>query len=84
MTWCDRCGRALAEGGHETCAAARALEPPRFCPHCRRRMKVQVLPAGWRATCVEHGETASPADVTVRRGPSGLLDTGSEPSPDQE
>ena len=25
----------------------------------RRRMKVQVLPGGWRATCVEHGELAS-------------------------
>jgi hypothetical protein len=59
-TWCDRCGRALADGGHEACAAARALEPPRYCGRCRRRMKVQVLPTGWRATCVEHGETRSP------------------------
>jgi len=57
--FCDRCGRPLADGGHEACAAARTLEPPRFCPHCRRRMRVQVLPAGWRATCVEHGETSS-------------------------
>jgi len=55
--WCDRCGRALADGGHEECAAARRLEPPRFCPACRRRMRVQVLPAGWTATCVEHGTT---------------------------
>jgi SAM-dependent methyltransferase len=55
--WCDRCGRALADGGHEVCAAARALEPPRFCPRCRRRLKVQVLPAGWTATCAVHGET---------------------------
>jgi RecJ-like exonuclease len=55
-TWCDRCGGALAEGTHEACAAARRLEPPRYCPQCRRRMKVQVLPAGWTATCVEHGE----------------------------
>jgi SAM-dependent methyltransferase len=54
--WCDRCGRALADGGHDDCAAARALEPPRFCPRCRRRMKVQVLPAGWIATCAEHGD----------------------------
>jgi hypothetical protein len=53
--WCDRCGAALADGGHEACAAARVLEPPRYCGRCRRRMKVQVLPAGWRATCVEHG-----------------------------
>jgi RecJ-like exonuclease len=54
--WCDRCGGTLDEGDHDACRAARALEPPRFCPECRRRMKVQVLPAGWHATCVEHGE----------------------------
>lgn len=63
--WCDRCGGALGEGGHEACRAARQLEPPRYCPACRRRMKVQVLPAGWTATCVEHGricpESAKPA-----------------------
>jgi RecJ-like exonuclease len=55
MTWCDRCGGALTEGNHEVCEDARKLEPPRYCPACRRRMKVQVLPAGWTATCVEHG-----------------------------
>jgi ribosomal protein L33 len=54
--WCDRCGGSLSERTHDACAAARRLEPPRFCPLCRRRMKVQVLPAGWRAVCVEHGE----------------------------
>lgn len=53
--WCDRCGEAAA-GPHDACAAARVLEPPRFCAHCRRRMKVQVLPVGWAAVCVEHGE----------------------------
>ncbi|HLL65934.1 MAG TPA: hypothetical protein VK453_09325 [Micromonosporaceae bacterium] len=53
--WCDRCGGALAEGDHDACRTARVLEPPRFCPWCRRRMKVQVLPGGWRAECVEHG-----------------------------
>ncbi|HEY0699923.1 MAG TPA: hypothetical protein VGD43_19195 [Micromonospora sp.] len=57
--WCDRCGQPVAEGAHTACAAARTLEPPRFCPRCRRRMKVQVLPAGWSAVCVEHGETRS-------------------------
>jgi hypothetical protein len=55
--WCDRCGGVLDEGTHSGCAAARTLEPPRYCPACRRRMKVQVLPAGWSAVCVEHGET---------------------------
>jgi hypothetical protein len=53
--YCDRCGGELSTGGHAACRAARALEPPRFCPACRRRMKVQVLPVGWRAECVEHG-----------------------------
>jgi hypothetical protein len=55
-TWCDHCGEP---GEHPACVAARRLEPPRFCPRCRRRMKVQVLPAGWSATCVEHGTTRS-------------------------
>ncbi|MQA25419.1 MAG: hypothetical protein GEU94_08100 [Micromonosporaceae bacterium] len=52
--WCDRCGESLTQD-HSGCTGARELEPPRYCPHCRRRMKVQVLPAGWHATCVEHG-----------------------------
>ena len=52
--FCDRCGEPL-DRGHPACAAARELEPPRFCPQCRRRMKVQVVPTGWSATCVEHG-----------------------------
>jgi hypothetical protein len=59
--WCDRCGEPLAGGDHGACAAARALEPPRFCQWCRRRMKVQVFPAGWAATCVAHGTTSSAA-----------------------
>jgi hypothetical protein len=50
---------ALGQAAHADCVAARLLEPPRFCPACRRRMKVQVLPAGWIATCVEHGDTRS-------------------------
>ena len=58
--YCDRCGEPLAGGvDHAACRAARALEPPRYCPYCRRRMKVQVLPAGWRAVCTEHGELGS-------------------------
>ncbi|HET8682325.1 MAG TPA: hypothetical protein VFM54_10695 [Micromonosporaceae bacterium] len=44
-----------ASGSHDACGRARALEPPRYCPACGRRLKVQVLPAGWRAACVEHG-----------------------------
>jgi hypothetical protein len=53
--YCDRCGEPAGGGPHVACATARALEPPRFCPRCRRRMKVQVLPSGWSAACVEHG-----------------------------
>jgi hypothetical protein len=55
-TYCDRCGEP---GTHAACEAARQLEPPRFCTHCRRRMKVQVVPSGWKATCVEHGTLVS-------------------------
>ncbi|WP_323178599.1 biotin synthase auxiliary protein BsaP [Micromonospora lupini] len=55
--WCDRCGEDASAAGHDSCAAARTLEPPRYCPRCRRRMKVQVLPVGWSAVCVEHGES---------------------------
>jgi hypothetical protein len=54
--WCDRCGGPLDEGSHTGCTAARRLEPPRFCRWCRRRLKVQVLPEGWTAVCVQHGE----------------------------
>ncbi|MEH1012988.1 hypothetical protein V6U90_07745 [Micromonospora sp. CPCC 206060] len=58
-TWCDRCGEPETGTDHGTCRTARELEPPRFCSRCRRRMKVQILPAGWTATCVEHGLTRS-------------------------
>jgi hypothetical protein len=54
LTWCDRCGRSLADGGHQACAQA-DLEPPRWCGHCGRRMVVQVTPENWTARCVEHG-----------------------------
>ncbi|MEN3357874.1 MAG: hypothetical protein V7637_1856 [Mycobacteriales bacterium] len=56
--YCDRCGEPAGAGGHEGCRRARALEPPRYCPDCRRRLVVQVTPAGWTARCVEHGVTA--------------------------
>jgi hypothetical protein len=58
MTYCDRCGEPTATGGHQTCRQARGLEPPRYCPDCRRRLVVQVTPTGWTARCVEHGETS--------------------------
>ncbi|HEY3515251.1 MULTISPECIES: hypothetical protein [Kribbella] len=52
MTYCGRCG---AEGRHEACVRALALEPPRYCAECRRRMIVQVHPTGWTARCSVHG-----------------------------
>ena len=50
-----RCGDVLAGGDHERCERLLALEPPRYCGQCRRRMKVQVAPGTWTATCVQHG-----------------------------
>lgn len=54
--YCTGCGGRLAEGEHRPCRARRALEPPRYCPACARRMVVQVTPAGWSARCSVHGE----------------------------
>jgi hypothetical protein len=53
--FCDQCGVELGDHPHERCEQRRRLEPPRFCPRCRRRMVVQVVPRGWTARCVEHG-----------------------------
>ncbi|WP_443089452.1 biotin synthase auxiliary protein BsaP [Yinghuangia sp. ASG 101] len=57
--FCDQCGEPGNSGAHDTCARRRALEPPRYCAHCRRRMVVQVTPRGWTAKCVEHGVRTS-------------------------
>ncbi|MFL6137025.1 MAG: GNAT family N-acetyltransferase [Frankiaceae bacterium] len=57
---CDRCGGTAASGpddGHEACRAQRALEPPRYCRRCGRRLVVQVTPRGWTARCSQHGIT---------------------------
>lgn len=59
MPYCGHCGNPVDEGSHEVCAAKLALEPPRYCPECRRRMVVQVIPGEWSARCVEHGETTA-------------------------
>ena len=55
-SFCDQCGSLVELGDHERCAQRRTLEPPRFCPHCARRMVVQVTPTGWTARCSRHGE----------------------------
>ena len=54
-SWCPQCGEALDVGGHDACGRRAALEPPRWCGRCRRRMVVQVTPDGWSATCSRHG-----------------------------
>ncbi|MDA0169800.1 hypothetical protein OJ998_11950 [Solirubrobacter taibaiensis] len=48
--FCPGCGRTVEEAGHESCV--RALDPPRWCTSCGRKLKVQVLPTGVRAECV--------------------------------
>lgn len=53
--YCGNCGEELAGADHGRCARNLELEPPRYCGQCRRRMKVQVAPGTWTATCVEHG-----------------------------
>ncbi|HJT04593.1 MAG TPA: hypothetical protein VJ757_13360 [Pseudonocardiaceae bacterium] len=55
MKFCDVCGRPAGEADHARCARRRGLQPPRYCPHCARRMVVQVMPAGWSARCSAHG-----------------------------
>ena len=52
LAYCGQCGEP---GTHEECARRLALDPPRYCGQCRRRMVVQVHPTGWTARCVEHG-----------------------------
>jgi len=49
-------GGELAGGEHGACVRRAALEPPRYCSDCGRRMVVQVSPMGWRARCSRHGE----------------------------
>lgn len=56
--YCDRCGDELGthpQLTHAACREARALEPPRYCPQCKRRLIVQVTPDGWTAQCSAHG-----------------------------
>jgi len=55
--YCDHCGRQLPSGGggHESCRAARKLDPPRYCARCGRRTVVKVTPGGWSSHCTRHG-----------------------------
>lgn len=58
---CVWCGRDLAADpeSHARCRRFAAIQPPRFCGICARRMVVQVTPAGWTATCSRHGTRTS-------------------------
>ena len=67
--WCGQCGEALTPEGHDACRRRAELDPPRYCPACRRRMVVQVTPTGWTARCSEHGTTGS-----APSGPAGTAD----------
>ncbi|WP_091296601.1 hypothetical protein [Amycolatopsis xylanica] len=56
--FCVHCGQSGPP--HPGCSTPRnALEPPRFCAQCARRMVVQITPVGWTARCSRHGELAS-------------------------
>jgi len=57
--FCGHCGRPASELDHSACARLLEMEPPRYCVSCARRMKVQVMPVGWSAVCVEHGRISS-------------------------
>ncbi|MEJ2871657.1 hypothetical protein WCD74_28110 [Actinomycetospora sp. OC33-EN08] len=60
--FCSFCGGEAASGDHEHCRARlSAIDPPRYCPECGRRMVVQVDPMGWTARCSRHGETTNAA-----------------------
>lgn len=62
--FCGHCGSALDQQRHERCELRAALEPPRYCVSCGRRMIVQVTPTGWRARCSRHGDLTSAGTAT--------------------
>ncbi|MEA5455826.1 hypothetical protein SPF06_13910 [Sinomonas sp. JGH33] len=73
--YCEHCGEPAPSSGtarsnaapssaapssaHERCRERLAMEPPRYCAACGRRMKVQVTPLGWSAACSRHGSRTS-------------------------
>ena len=59
-SYCGYCGLPAAGADQQACAPRLELEPPRYCPECRRRMVVQVTPDRWTARCAEHGATTVP------------------------
>jgi len=56
--FCTGCGRSRVR-----CAGCgRALDPPRYCDRCGRRLAVVVTPTGYTARCRDHG-VALPSPV---------------------
>ncbi|HEY3952064.1 MAG TPA: hypothetical protein VGM53_01700 [Streptosporangiaceae bacterium] len=53
--YCAQCGGPAGTGDHAACDRAAALDPPRYCPRCGRRMVVKVTPDRWTARCSRHG-----------------------------
>ncbi|MHA7200164.1 biotin synthase auxiliary protein BsaP [Arthrobacter alkaliphilus] len=53
-------GERPTSDAHQACRQRLAMEPPRYCAVCRRRMKVQVTPHGWTAECSRHGRITWP------------------------
>jgi hypothetical protein len=51
--FCRWCGTAISD--HPALDCRRELDPPRFCPQCGRRLRVQVHTAGYEASCRDHG-----------------------------
>ncbi|MDP8928781.1 MAG: hypothetical protein M3O70_09445 [Actinomycetota bacterium] len=49
--YCVACGRLLASPDAHADCRSRNLDPPRFCARCGRRLDIQVLPTGYRASC---------------------------------
>jgi len=78
--WCAHCGSAKRgrpdgsrpdrwPGEHGKCRAALAMEPPRYCRACGRRLIVQVTPTSWRSTCSRHGARTAAPPPRVRTAP---------------
>lgn len=59
--YCDWCGEPDSAERHHECRMRRALEPPRWCPYCRRRLTIVDLAPGWAARCDRHGTLAPEA-----------------------
>jgi hypothetical protein len=53
--FCTGCGQPAPDCP----GCSRALDPPRFCPECGRRMTVRVIPTGWVAQCRDHAALRS-------------------------